>query len=90
MEFGDAIASAKVIGSSREWRTAMEEEMDSLKKNGTWTLTNLPPVSTAIKNRWIFKVKSEGRFKARLVAKGFTQRPGRSHYELCYPSQQQK
>ena len=31
----------------------MEEEMDSLKKNGTLTLTNLPPGTTAIKSRWM-------------------------------------
>lgn len=39
------------------WKAAMEEEMDSLSKNETWTLVPLTPGRVAIKNRRIFKLK---------------------------------
>ena len=39
------------------WQSAIKEEYDSLLKNGTWILTDLPADRVAIKNRWLFKVK---------------------------------
>jgi hypothetical protein len=47
-------------------------------KNETLVLTPLPPGRTAIKAKWIFKVKQghkdvPARYKARLVEKGYTQ-----------------
>ena len=60
----------------------MQEEMQSLEKNGTWDVVRLPKQKKAVRCKWIFKRK-EGlspseppRFKARLVAKGFCQIPG--------------
>ena len=60
----------------------MEEEMQSLKKNKTWKLAQLPKSKKAIGCKWVF-AKKEGfpnkedvRYKARLVAKGFAQREG--------------
>ena len=69
---------------------AMKEEFDSLIKNGTWALTNLPPGKTVIKSRWVYKLKrgSENeiqRFKARFVAKGFSQKPGIDFDETYAP-----
>lgn len=63
------------------WKNAVQDEYDSLINNKTWTLTKLPLNPTAIRSRWIFKVKSgvhgsTPRQKARLVAKGYLQRPG--------------
>lgn len=31
-----------------KWRSAMEREMESIEKNNTWVLTNLPPDNKAI------------------------------------------
>jgi hypothetical protein len=31
-----------------EWEDAMKLELESIKKNNTWTLTTLPPGRTAI------------------------------------------
>lgn len=72
------------------WKAAIEEEFESLIKNGTWELTALPPDRTAIKNRWLFKIKPgyngvPQRYKARLVAKGFTQRQGIDYHDTFAP-----
>jgi hypothetical protein len=61
---------------------AMQEEMQSLEKNGTWDIVRLPTEKKAVRCKWIFK-RNEGcssieatRFKARLVDKCFSQIPG--------------
>ena len=56
-----------------QWRTAMQEEMDSLQDRKVWDLVDLPPGRTPIKGRWVYVVKSDGQHKAHFVAKGFTQ-----------------
>lgn len=71
-----------------EWKSAMEEEMQSHRDNGTWELVNLPADRKAIGSKWIFKCKAdeEGnlvRFKARLVAQGFCQKYG-TDYDLVF------
>ena len=35
----------------RQWRTAMQEEMDSLQDRKVWDLVNLPPDCTPVKER---------------------------------------
>ena len=60
----------------------MQEEMQSLEKNGTWDVVPLPKQKKVVRCKWIFKRKKglspnePPRFKARLVAKGFSQIPG--------------
>ena len=59
---------------SKEWTTAMQEEIDSLHKNGTWVLVDKPKASKLVSYRWLYKLKEEiprvekVRYKARLVA----------------------
>lgn len=58
---------------AKQWEEAMREEMKSLTKNKTWELVNLPPDRRTIKNKWIYRFKTDGninRYKARLVYKG--------------------
>ena len=62
-----------VANEQRQWRTAMQEEMDSLQDRKVWDLVNLPPDRTPVKGRWVYVVKSDGRHKAHFVAKGFIQ-----------------
>jgi hypothetical protein len=64
-----------------KWVFAMQEEMQSLEKNGTWHIVRLPKEKKIVRCKWIFKRKDGSspseptRFKAMLVAKGFSQIP---------------
>eukprot|EP00253_Pinus_taeda_P005243 PITA_05243 len=66
---------------SDEWRAAMHEEMESIYRNHTWDLVELPKGKTPIGCKWVYKPKinADGtveKFKARLVAKGYSQQEG--------------
>ncbi|KAK1652805.1 hypothetical protein QYE76_070610 [Lolium multiflorum] len=85
--YTEAIASV----DKEKWVGAMQEEMQSLEKNGTWDVVHLPKQKKAVRCKWIFKRK-EGlspneppRFKARLVAKGFSQIPGVDYNDVFSP-----
>ena len=71
---------------SIKWEQAMDDDMRSLEKNGTWVLTELPAGKRALLNKWVFRIKSEPdgktRFKARLVVKGYSQRKGIDYAEI--------
>ena len=56
-----------------------------LRKLGTWELVELPDGRKTVKNKWVFKHKSDGRYRARLVAKGFTQVFGIDYDETFSP-----
>ncbi|GKU85719.1 hypothetical protein SLEP1_g345 [Rubroshorea leprosula] len=62
------------------WMKAMQDEMNSLHKNNTYELVELPKGRKTLKNKWVFKLKKDGdkivRYKARLVVKGFSQKKG--------------
>jgi hypothetical protein len=73
-----------------EWREAMNNEIQALELNNTWTVVDLPSSKQAIGCKWVYKVKlkSDGtveRYKARLVAKGYTQCEGLDYYETFSP-----
>jgi hypothetical protein len=76
---------AMEAADAEEWAEACNYKMDALSKNDTWELVDLPPGRKAIKSKWVFKLKIDGRFRARLVAKGFTQIPGIDYNETFYP-----
>ncbi|KAE8692180.1 putative ROP-interactive CRIB motif-containing protein 6 [Hibiscus syriacus] len=76
---------------SDKWKSAMDEEMQSLQKNDTWKLAQLPKGKRAIGCKWVF-VKKDGshnkkdvRYKARLVAKGYAQKEGIDYNEVFSP-----
>jgi hypothetical protein len=68
----------------------MDEEIQSLKQNQTWTLVESPKNQQVIDNRWVYKIKrnedgSVQKYKARLVARGFRQVAGIDYNETFSP-----
>ncbi|XP_038998020.1 uncharacterized protein LOC120123099 [Hibiscus syriacus] len=61
------------------WVTAMQEEIQALELNNTWSVVPLSPGKVPIGCKWVYKVKfwSNGEielYEAHLVAKGYNQR----------------
>lgn len=84
--FEEAVKS----NNKEKWHHAMTNELKALQSNNTWELTDLPAGRTALKCKWVFKVKTNGdgsveRYKARLVIKGFSQVKGLDYSETYAP-----
>jgi hypothetical protein len=76
---GEEHATLAEAQAEAGWRAAMDEEMTSIKENGTWELCDLPAGQRPIGLKWVYKLKKNPageviRHKARLVAKGYAQR----------------
>ena len=66
------------MDDSVKWEQAMQSEYDSIMKNKTWDLVELPEGKHALPCKWVYKLKHtygdpKPKYKARLVAKGFKQ-----------------
>jgi hypothetical protein len=73
-----------------KWRKAMKCEINSIEKNQTWELMDLPVGAKTIGVKWIFKTKLNetgevDKYKARLVAKGYSQQHGIDFTEVFAP-----
>jgi hypothetical protein len=74
-----------------KWTGAMAEEIESLHKNQTWDLVELPERKRKIGCKWVFKKKEAvsekwgEKFKACLVAKGYSQQKGVDYEEIFSP-----
>lgn len=64
----------------------MNEELDQIEKNNTWSLVPRPDDKNVIGTKWVFrnKLNEDGEFvrnKARLVCKGYAQEEGEDYEE---------
>ncbi|XP_021727451.1 uncharacterized protein LOC110694594 [Chenopodium quinoa] len=72
------------------WHKAMQDEIDALERNGTWSVVDLPPGKRAIGSGWVYKIKYTDkskveRLKARLVVYGNRQVEGVDYNETFAP-----
>jgi hypothetical protein len=75
---------------NENWRLAMDCEINSIEKNKTWTLNELPAGAKKIGVKWVYKTKYNehgdiDKHKARLVAKGYSQKHGIDYTEVFAP-----
>ena len=70
---------------SDKWLATSQEEFNGLTEMGVWKLVDCPSDCNAIKCRWTYVLKSDGRYKARLVAKGYMQVQGTDYEETFSP-----
>ena len=68
------------------WQQAMDKELSTLHKTGTWDLVPLPLNKSVVGYRWVYKIKTNydgsiEQFKPRLVEKGYSQRYGMDYEE---------
>ena len=68
---------------------AIHEKMNSLNKNKTYDLVELPKGKKVLKNKWVLKLKKDGdklvKYKAWLVVKGFNQKQEIDFNEIFFP-----
>ena len=63
----------------KEWYNAMQDDMTSLHENHTFDLVELPKGEMALRNKWVFRLKSLDDDspqwqKTRLVMEGFNEK----------------
>ena len=73
----------KALGSAEaeNWIKAMETEMETLAKMGTWTMEDLPEGRDPIGCKWVYDIKCNEHsnvicYKVCLVVQGFLQKLG--------------
>lgn len=83
-------ANYNKAAQEKEWRIAMETELNAIKKNKTWVLCDLPYGHKAIGLKWVYKIKKNTageivKYKACSVAKGYVQKQGIDFEEAFAP-----
>lgn len=71
----------KKASQFNEWRAEMNEEIESILRNDTWDLVEMPKNKTLIGCKWLFKPKMNAarsieKLKAKIVAKGYSEQEG--------------
>ena len=82
--------SVKDALENESWIEAMNEEIEKIEKNKTWTLVPRPKDKNVIGTKWVFrnKLNEDGkvsRNKVRLVCKGYSQEKGIDYGEKISP-----
>ena len=75
----------------REQKDAMNEEYQSIMKNGVWEVVPRPQDKYVVTSKWIYKIKhatdgSRDKYKAIFVARGFSQQEGIDYEETFAPT----
>ncbi|KAK9168360.1 hypothetical protein Syun_000500 [Stephania yunnanensis] len=85
----ESFQGVQIHKDKAQWMKAMQEEMSSLKKNNTYELVELPKGRKPLKNKWVYKLKTDGdklvKHKARLVVNGFNQKKGIDFDDIFSP-----
>ena len=73
-----------------QWKAAMDREMDTLRKAGTWQTVLRPADKNVVDSKWVYhtKYKADGtvkKYKACMVTRGFTQVYGVDYMETYAP-----
>lgn len=73
-----------------KWEQAIQEEINSLLINNTWSLVTKPDNKNIVDCKWVFTLKNDefgnpSKYKARLVARGFSQEYLKDYDETFAP-----
>lgn len=74
----NSIEDIKTRSDRVQWEQAIDDEINSLLINKTWTLVQRPDNRNIVDCKWVFTIKNHEfgnpvKYKARLVARGFSQ-----------------
>lgn len=89
-EIPETIAKLQKRDDWNEWKAAIEDEMNSLLRNSTWTLVKKPEGRSVVSYKWVFRIKGRdagrlAKYKARPVPRGFSQKRGFYYTEDTAP-----
>jgi hypothetical protein len=85
-----SLAEAQSSPDWSHWKKAMDRELGTLEKAGTWFNVPRPPDKNIVGSKWVYRIKhnadgSVDKYKARLVARGFTQIYGVDYFTTFSP-----
>lgn len=73
-----------------QWNQAIQDHLQSLASNHTWSIIDKPKDVNLVSTKWVFKIKTLpngqiDKYKARLCARGFSQQYGIDYFETFSP-----
>ena len=85
--YEEAVKSNK----AKQWKEAMQAEVESLENNDTWTFVDRQKDKNVLPGKWVYRVKygADGqvdKYKTRYVAKGYAQVEGIDFFETYAPT----